>query len=140
MFSVQFEGGHRGYLNADTGATTRETKSKNLKRITHEWSQFNTLGVSQLNNLFKSKNTQATSRTKEVNLASTRHTEAHELLWRVCCKRQTWPGYRRSAVNRTLFTDELSERNTEIILCKIFFLAAFLVRSFPADLQPRRPV
>ncbi len=35
----------------------------------------------------------------------------------VCCK--------RSAVNRTVFTDELSERNTEIILCNTFFCGIF---------------
>jgi hypothetical protein len=72
-----------------------------------------------------------TSRTNEVNLASTRHTEAHELLWTSCCNRRM-----RSAANGTAFTDELSERNTKFILCNSFF-AASPGRAFPTDLRPR---
>src|SRR5258705_8563603 len=90
------DGGSPPHTNANSGAKTHKTKSRNLERIAQDWSQFNTLGVSQLD-IFKSKNTQATSLTKEVNLASTRHTEAHELLMRVCCNRKT-----RSVVNGLL--------------------------------------
>ncbi len=77
--------------------------------------------------LLKAQHTQATSRTKEVKLATTRRAESYELLWTSCCNR----GMRFAAI-RTAFTYEISERNTELIICNTFFCTIFRPRLFNA--------
>jgi hypothetical protein len=84
--------------------------------IARYWSQF-TREFKRARYLFKSHNAQATSRTKEVNLASTRHTEPHEVTLDIMLQPRLQIEL-RSLMN---YPNVI----TELILCNPFF-AAFL--------------
>jgi hypothetical protein len=96
--------------------------------IARYWSQF-TREFKRARYLFKSHNAQATSRTKEVNLASTRHTEPHEVTLDIMLQPRLQIEL-RSLMN---YPNVI----TELILCNPFF-AAFLRLSLPhaIDLSP----
>jgi hypothetical protein len=79
--------------------------------------------------LSKLKSIQATSRTKKGDSRFDPVYRGSRATLGVCRNRRM-----RFAVNKTVFTDELSERNTEIILCKHIFYSSFL-QALPARLQ-----
>jgi hypothetical protein len=118
-----------GHANANAGATTRNAKSRWLKLIEHDWSQSTRWQLASLISLSKLKSIQATSRTKKGDSRFDPVYRGSRATLGVCRNRRT-----RFAVNRTVFTDELSERNTEIILCKHIFYSSFL-QALPARLQ-----
>jgi hypothetical protein len=127
------KGGVAPFRMPRTELRTRKTKSKNLKRKAHGWSLFNRLEIGQ-SNISSISSSRKTPKPDHQGSES-RFDSAYPRLTSHFGEYAATAGC--GLLYQTVFSDELSESNTEIILCKHIF-CGISGPGFPPGLRSRR--